>query len=169
MYVTVCVTQVFLSFPLHSELNSTRINLQLPVEVFLWKRSSLNTRTTPRFTALNTLGGHFQRDTPHTTVCSFCTTLLIETILPCFCPCLYFAPVSPLHQIYSIHFIYRVSISLKKLFPTAYPYGNKYVYIWRSKIQNVALDSTIVHSRKPEVHHREYSNWGNWPIEEGGY
>ena len=118
-----------------SLVSSTRsLTQQESIYNFLWKffceNEAVNTRTTPRFTALNTLGGHFQRDTPHTTVCSFCTTLLIvETILPCFCPCLYFAPVSPLHQIYSIHFIYRVSISLKKLFPTAYPYGNKYVYV----------------------------------------
>ena len=109
-----------------SLVSSTRsLTQQESIYNFLWKffceNEAVNTRTTPRFTALNTLGGHFQRDTPHTTVCSFCTTLLIETILPCFCPCLYFAPVSPLHQIYSIHFIYRVSISLKKALPHGLP------------------------------------------------
>ena len=137
------------------------------MEVFLWKRSSQYSYNSTLHCIEHTGRAFSKRHATHNSLFFLCTTLLIvETILPCFCPCLYFAPVSPLHQIYSIHFIYRVSISLKKLFPTAYPYGNKYVYIWRSKIQ--ALNSTIVHSRKPEVHHREYSNWGKLAYWRGG-
>ena len=119
-----------------SLVSSRSLTQQESIYNFLWKffceNEAVNTRTTPRFTALNTLGGHFQRDTPHTNNSLFFlyhhsadrnyTSMLLP--LPLFRP-----GVSATSNIlYTLH-IYRVSISLKKLFPTAYPYGNKYVYM----------------------------------------